>query len=56
MGHGAARAGPKMTPLAVTATTAKRSAAPRNAVARDIGLVPGTKPNSAKMSRVSPDS
>jgi hypothetical protein len=48
-------AGPRMTPWAVTATIAKRSAAPRNAVARGIGLVLGIKPNSAEMSMVSPD-
>ena len=45
-----------VTPLAVTATPAKRSAAPLNAVARGIGLVLGTKPSSAEMSMVSPDS
>jgi hypothetical protein len=53
MGHCAARAGPRMTPLAVTA---KRSVAPLNAVARGIGLVLGTKPNSAEMRMLSPDS
>ena len=56
MSHGAARVGPRMTPLAVTATTAKKSAAPRNAVARGIGQVLGIKPNSAEMSMESPDS
>ena len=49
MGHGAARAGPWMTPWAVTATISKRSAAPLNAVARGLGLVLRTKPNSAEI-------
>ena len=55
MGHCAARAGPRMTSWAMTATNAKRIAAPLNAVARGIDLVLGTKPNSAQMSMLSPD-
>ena len=56
MGHCAARAGLRMTPWAVTATTAKRSVTPLNAVARGIGLALGTKPIPAEMSMASPDS
>ena len=56
MSHCTVRAGPRMTPWAVTATTAKRSAAPLNAVARCIGLALGTKPILAEMSMVSLDS
>jgi hypothetical protein len=47
------REGPKMSLWAVTATAAKRSAAPLNAVARGIGLVLGTKLNSAEISLIS---
>ena len=47
MGHCAAPTVPRMTPWAGTATTVKSIAAPMNAVARGIGLVLGTKPNSA---------
>ena len=56
MGHCDARAGPRMTPWSVTATTARRIAALLNAVARGIGPVLGTEPNSAEMSMVCPDS
>ena len=56
MGRSDVRAGPRMTPRAVTATTAKRIAAPLNAVARCIGLALGTKPILAEMSMVSLDS
>ena len=49
MGPGAARAGPRMTPWAVTATIAK-SIPPADRVDRGRGLVLGTKPNSAEMS------
>ena len=55
MGHGAARAGSRMTPWAVTATIPKRTLPHLNAVACGIGLVLGTKPNSAEMGIVSPD-
>ena len=49
MSHGAGRGGAEGNAFGRDRDDSEEDAAPRTAVARGIGLVLGTKPNSAKM-------